>query len=359
MKKTPNRPPSNKGGDARRPRKEGFGADFYKPQLGDPDKSARPPRPDGDRPSFNGPRPERSDRPSFDSRPPRRDGDSRPSFNGPRPERSDRPSFDSRPPRQDQKPKQNKSKSKNAGPPESDDMRLNRYVAHSGLCARRKADELIQSGKIMVNDVVVREPGHRVMPDDKVEHKGKILRPVSDFVYVLMNKPKDVITTSDDEGGRKTVLDLIAHKIPVRVYPVGRLDRNTTGLLLLTNDGELTQKLSHPSYLIKKIYHVVLDKPLVKQHFEAIEKGLTLDDGLAEVDSLSYVDGADKNELGIEIHIGKNRIVRRIFESLGYEVVKLDRVLYAGLTKKDIGRGHFRYLTPEEVVRLKHFNKKP
>ena len=237
-----------------------------------------------------------------------------------------------------------------------DTMRLNRYVAHCGIASRRKCDEFIKDGLVKVNGKVILEPGFRVKEKDKVTFKGKKISPVKNMVYIIMNKPKNVITTTNDEKGRKTVMDIVASKVKERVYPIGRLDRNTTGLLLLTNDGDLAMKLSHPSYEVKKIYHVVLDKEVTMDHISQIRKGLKLEDGLAPVDKVSHLKGKEKNFVGIEIHIGRNRIVRRIFESLGYVVVKLDRVYYAGLTKKDLPRGWFRELSEKEVIMVKHFN---
>jgi 23S rRNA pseudouridine2605 synthase len=238
---------------------------------------------------------------------------------------------------------------------EDGDMRLNKYLAHCGVASRRGCAELITNKLVTVNDVEVTEIGYRVLPTDIVKYKGKEVKKIEKMIYLLMNKPKDYITTMSDEKGRKTVMDLLKNKIEDRVFPIGRLDRNTTGLLLLTNDGELSKKLSHPSYKVKKIYHVVLDKPLTKFDFDKIKGGLTLEDGIAIVDGLDYVAGKSKNEVGIEIHIGKNRIVRRIFEHLEYDVVKLDRVIYGGLTKKDLPRGFIRHLTEKEVINLKHF----
>lgn len=254
------------------------------------------------------------------------------------------------------KPKPVRKKVEKEEKQEPEDMRLNKYVASCGIAARRKAAELIQNGYVSVNGEVVLEIGYRVQPNDKVAYKGNLIRPVETMVYILMNKPKDTITTTSDEKGRRTVLDIVGKKVPGRIYPVGRLDRDTTGLLLLTNDGILAKKLSHPSHKVKKIYHATLNKPLSKADFESIVAGVELEDGKAEVDGISYVDGAGKDEVGIEIHIGKNRIVRRIFEHLGYEVIKLDRVYYAGLTKKDLPRGHFRHLDDKEVIFLKHFS---
>ena len=232
-------------------------------------------------------------------------------------------------------------------------MPLNKYHAHSGVCSRRDAAILVKEGKVKLNDEVVTDPGRKVEPEDVVTYNDKKLTLQKGMVYILLNKPKDYITTNEDPQGRKTVMDLLMGADAERLFPVGRLDRNTSGLLLITNDGDLTQKLAHPSYKVKKIYQVTLDKPLTKADFEKIVNGLELEDGVANVDALAYLDS--KNELGIEIHIGKNRIVRRIFESLGYVVEKLDRVMYGSLTKKNLPRGKWRYLNEREIVLLKHF----
>lgn len=240
-------------------------------------------------------------------------------------------------------------------------MRLNKFLAYAGIASRRKADELISEGKVKVNGKVVVEMGYRVTASDKVTFEDKRITPETK-VYILLNKPKDCITTTSDERDRRTVLDLIKSaygqiksvKKP-RLFPVGRLDRNTTGVLLITNDGELSQNLTHPSKEIKKIYHAVLDKNLKIDDLERIRHGVVLEDGIAEVSEVAYTNPKNKSEIGIEIHSGKNRIVRRIFESLGYEVEKLDRVYFGGLTKKDLPRGRWRFLTEEEVRRLKHF----
>jgi 23S rRNA pseudouridine2605 synthase len=238
------------------------------------------------------------------------------------------------------------------------EMPLNKYVAHCGLCSRRKAVDLIKEGKITVNGKVVTEPATKVTSEDAVTMQGKKITPTKNLVYILLNKPKGYITTTEDPEGRKTVMDLIQEAAEnERVYPVGRLDRNTSGLLLLTNDGELAQRLAHPKHNIKKIYQVELDKPLTKTDFDKIVAGLTLEDGVAFVDALGYVDPKDKKQVGIEIHSGKNRIVRRIFEHLEYSVEKLDRVMYAGLTKKTLNRGQWRFLNEKEVILLKHFKK--
>ena len=238
--------------------------------------------------------------------------------------------------------------------PESNEIRLNRYIAKAGIASRREADELIANGQVKVNGIVVTELGSKVKRTDKVEYGGKKLNPER-LVYVLLNKPKDFITTTDDPEDRRTVMDLVANACEERIYPVGRLDRNTTGLLLLTNDGELAKKLSHPSHGVRKVYHVLLDKPISEEDFETINNGVELEDGPAKVDQLALL-SPDRTAVGMELHIGRNRIVRRIFEHLGYSVERLDRVTFAGLTKKDLDRGRWRYLTEKEVVRLKHFN---
>lgn len=234
-------------------------------------------------------------------------------------------------------------------------MRLNKYIAHCGISSRRKAAEYIQDGLVTVNGEVVNEIGHRVMEDDEVKFKGKTVKPETNKVYILLNKPKDFVTTVSDEKGRKTVMDIVGKKIKERIYPVGRLDRATVGLLLLTNDGDLAKKLSHPSHGVSKVYHIVLDKPVAEEHLKMIRKGLVLEDGPTPVDGINYIKNAPKTDVGIEIHIGRNRIVRRIFEHFGYTVKKLDRIIYAGLTKKDLPRGRFRHLTEKEIIMLKHF----
>jgi 23S rRNA pseudouridine2605 synthase len=234
-----------------------------------------------------------------------------------------------------------------------EEMPLNKYIAHCGVCSRRDAVELVKEGKVKVNGQLITDPGHKIMPDDVVMLGDKKLTVQKGLVYILLNKPKDYITTNDDPQGRRTVMDLLVGADAERLFPVGRLDRNTTGLLLITNDGDLTQKLAHPSYKVKKIYQATLDKPLTKADSEKIINGVTLEDGVAHVDTLAYLES--KNELGLEIHSGRNRIVRRIFEHLGYEVVKLDRVMYGGLTKKNLPRGKWRYLNEREIVLLKHF----
>ena len=233
-------------------------------------------------------------------------------------------------------------------------MRLNKYLAHAGIASRRKADELIKKGLVKVNGEVVTEMGYRVLHTDKVSFQGKNIRPEKN-VYVLLNKPKDVISTTKDERRRKTVVDVIRQATRARVYPVGRLDRNTTGLLLLTNDGDLTRKLTHPSCEIEKIYLARLDKNLSEKDFEQIKAGIKLEEGIAKVDDIAFPVPDDHAQVGLELHIGWNRVVRRIFESLGYKVMALDRVVFAGLTKKDLPRGKWRHLTNQEVITLKHF----
>ena len=236
-------------------------------------------------------------------------------------------------------------------------IRLNRYISNSGICSRRKADELIEAGVISVNGVVVTELGTKVDPaKDEIRYNDERLKREK-MVYVLLNKPKDYITTTDDPQERKTVMQLVAKATKERIYPVGRLDRNTTGLLLLTNDGNLAEKLSHPRNNISKIYNVELSRSLSQGDFNKIEFGIELEDGFIKPDDLSFVVGGSKKEVGIQIHSGKNRVVRRIFESLGYEVEKLDRVVYANLTKKDLPRGRWRYLEEKEIIQLKHLMK--
>lgn len=236
-------------------------------------------------------------------------------------------------------------------------MPLNKYIAHSGVCSRRDAVDIIKKGRVKVNDAVVTEPGYKVSPTDIITYNDKKMHPVKDLVYILVNKPKDYITTTEDDRSRRTVMDLIQRATKEKVYPVGRLDRNTSGVLLLTNDGELTQKLTHPSNEIKKVYAVPVDKPLTKAHFDDIIAGVTLEDGPISVDSVGYTDTKDKTQIGIEIHSGRNRIIRRLFEHLGYEVKALDRVIFAGLTKKNVERGKWRFLSEKEVRDLKFFKK--
>ncbi|MCI5626457.1 MAG: RNA-binding S4 domain-containing protein [Porphyromonadaceae bacterium] len=227
-------------------------------------------------------------------------------------------------------------------------IRLNKYMANAGICSRREADEYIQQGLVKVNGEVAKELGTKITRNDVVEYDEKVVVPERKC-YVLLNKPKDCVTTSDDPNGRTTVLDLVKNACRERIYPVGRLDRNTTGVLLLTNDGDLASKLTHPKFVKKKIYHVWTDKDIAEEDMQRIADGIELPDGEIHADAISYVSDTDRNQAGIEIHSGRNRIVRRIFQSLGYRVVKLDRVYFAGLTKKNLPRGRWRYLTQEEV----------
>ena len=244
-------------------------------------------------------------------------------------------------------------KSKAAVEARSTEMRLNKFIAHAGICSRRKADDFIADGHVKVNGEVIFEMGYKVQVDDKVTFKGREVKPTRSYVYILLNKPKNCISTTDDPQERNTVMNIIKNASDQRVYPVGRLDRNTTGLLLLTNDGDLTNKLSHPRYEIQKIYAVELDRPLKNHHIDQIRNGIELEDGEIKVDDIQYTDSSKRKLVGVEIHSGRNRIVRRIFESLDYQVRKLDRVMYAGLTKKNLPRGKWRMLTKEEVIWLK------
>jgi len=236
--------------------------------------------------------------------------------------------------------------------PTDDKVRLNKFIANAGVCSRRDADVLIEEGKIKVNGKVVTSMGYKVGPRDRVSYQGKVLVGEK-LVYILLNKPKDYITTTSDPKQRKTVMQLVRNACKERIVPVGRLDRNTTGLLLLTNDGELHKKLTHPSYQVRKIYHVQLDRAIQDHHLQSLVDGFDLEDGPVSLDALEVLT-VDKKELGLELHSGRNRIVRRVFEHLGYDVTKLDRVVFAGLTKKDLPRGKWRRLTQREVVQLKH-----
>jgi 23S rRNA pseudouridine2605 synthase len=235
-------------------------------------------------------------------------------------------------------------------------MPLNKFIAHCGITSRRDAIPLIKEGKVIVNGNVITEPGFKVNDTDTIKLNGNKLFVTKNLVYILLNKPKDYITTTDDPQGRKTVLQLIKQATQERIYPIGRLDRNTSGVLLFTNDGELTQMLTHPSYNVKKVYEAKLDKPLTKADFDKILNGLKLGDGEIHADALAYADNKDKSIIGIEIHSGRNRIVRRIFEHLRYEVKALDRVMYANLTKKNVERGKWRYLSEKEIRLLKFMN---
>ena len=233
-----------------------------------------------------------------------------------------------------------------------EEIRLNKFMANAGVCSRREADELITGGKVKVNGEVVTELGTKIKHTDVVEYDEKVVT-LENKCYILLNKPKDCVTTSSDPDGRLTVMDIVKNACKERIYPVGRLDRNTTGVLLLTNDGDLASKLTHPKFVKKKIYHVWTDKDIAEDDMQRLADGVELDDGPIQADEISYVNDHDKNQAGIEIHSGRNRIVRRMFESLGYRVTKLDRVYFAGLTKKNLPRGRWRYLTQEEVNYLK------
>ena len=229
---------------------------------------------------------------------------------------------------------------------------MNKYIAHAGICSRREADQLISAGLISVNGKIISEVGTKVSMQDDIRYNGERLGNERK-VYLLLNKPKDYVTTVDDPHAKKTVMDLVKNACKERIYPVGRLDRNTTGILLFTNDGELTRKLTHPSFNKKKIYHVFLDRSLQQSDLNTIAAGIELEDGLIQPDAIAYASNDNKREIGLEIHSGKNRIVRRIFEHLGYKVTKLDRVYFAGLTKKNLPRGRWRFLTEKEIKMLK------
>ena len=317
---------NNAGGDRPyRPRYNNEGGDRPQRPYGNNAGGDRPFRP---RYNSNGDRPQRpyGNRDSY-SRPIRRTGDYDPNAKY-------------------SKKKQIEYKEQFVDPNEP--IRLNKFLANAGVCSRREADEFITAGVVSVNGEVVTELGTKIKRGDEVKFHDQTVS-IERKIYVLLNKPKDTVTTSDDPQARRTVMDLVKGACDERIYPVGRLDRNTTGVLLLTNDGDLASKLTHPKYLKKKIYHVHLDKNLTKADMEQIAAGIQLDDGEIQADAISYTDDFKKDEVGIEIHSGKNRIVRRIFESLGYKVVKLDRVFFAGLTKKGLRRGEWRYLTEQEV----------
>lgn len=238
-------------------------------------------------------------------------------------------------------------------PVQTEQIRLNRYIANSGVCSRREADELITMGLISVNGKTITEMGYKVNPGDVVRYEDRVLK-AERPVYILLNKPKGFLTTTSDPQDRNTVMQLVANAVKERVYPVGRLDRNTTGLLLLTNDGDLADKLMHPSYNVKKIYKIELDRPLATPDLQKLKEGVELEEGKAMVDDIAIV-SEDGKTVGVELHIGWNRVVRRMFEALDYQVVKLDRSVYAGLDKKDLPRGHWRFLRKEEIIRLKHY----
>lgn len=239
---------------------------------------------------------------------------------------------------------------------DNDQMPLNKFIAWSGVCGRREAAELIKAGKVKVNNQTITEPPFRVSQKDHIKVNGKKISIQKNLVYILLNKPKDYITTTDDPEGRKTVMDLVKRATAERVFPVGRLDRNTTGVLLITNDGELAQRLTHPKYEIKKVYEVHVDKPVTRQQLDLIAGGIMLEDGFIQPDAIAYANANDKSMIGIEIHSGKNRIVRRIFEHFGFKVKNLDRVMYGIFTKKNIERGKWRMLTEKEIRLLKHLN---
>ncbi|MFA6128101.1 MAG: pseudouridine synthase [Bacteroidales bacterium] len=233
-----------------------------------------------------------------------------------------------------------------------DEVRLNRYIASSGICSRRDADDLISRGVVEINGVKITELGTQVHQGDIVKVNGKTIRNERK-VYIILNKPKDTLTTTDDPEGRRTVLDLVQNATSERIFPVGRLDRNTTGVLLLTNDGELASKLTHPKYKVKKVYEVRTAQNMTEEMLETLVKGIELEDGFMQVDAVSFLDPQSKKDLSVEIHSGKNRIVRRMFEYLGIEIIKLDRVYFAGLTKKTLARGKWRFMSPKEVGWLK------
>jgi len=235
---------------------------------------------------------------------------------------------------------------------ESSDIRLNKYIANAGICSRREADVFIKAGSATVNGKVVSEMGYKVQEGDVVRFDGSLITPEAKQ-YILLNKPKNYITTMDDERGRKTVMELVSNATNERIYPVGRLDRNTTGLLLFTNDGDIAKKLTHPKHQVRKIYHASLDKKLAMSDLQKIGQNFKLDDKMVFVDDISYIQGEPKTQVGIQIHSGRNRIVRRIFEHFGYKVTKLDRVVFAGLTKKNLPRGRYRTLTDQEIINLK------
>lgn len=324
-------------------------------------------RPQGDRPYGDRPRGERpyGDRPGGD-RPHRPYGEDR----GNRGDRPYNKPYGDRPPRpygaREERPSDRPDYAKNHGtrklrprktkaeqPLESGEMRLNKYLSNAGICSRREADQLITAGLVEVNGETITTLGHRVQPGDTVKYNGSLVR-LEKKVYLLLNKPKGFITTVDDPKARKTVMELIHGACRERVYPVGRLDRKTTGVLLFTNDGELAEKMLHPSQGAKKIYQVTLDKPLSVADKDLIAKGVVLEDGLAPVDEIAYVEDKPRNQVGLVLHLGRNRIVRRIFAQLGYEVVKLDRAYFAGLTKKGLQRGQYRFLNPLEIQNLKN-----
>jgi 23S rRNA pseudouridine2605 synthase len=330
-----------------------LGETARKKPYGDRPQGDRPARSFGDKPAW-GDRPQKSygDRPQGD-RPTRSFGDKpawgdkTPKSFGTGPNRGIRGDKDYWEKKQQQRGKP-RYKTAEEFAPSTDDMRLNRFLAHAGICSRRDADALIADGMVTVNGKIITEMGFKVGPGDDVRYAGERLKSERK-VYVLLNKPKGFITTVDDEKARKTVMDLVANACKERIYPVGRLDRGTTGVLLLTNDGAMAKKLTHPSHGAKKIYQVTLDKPLTPGDMIALKEGLVLDDGPVMVDKAEFITPDDYYNLGVELHVGRNRIVRRIFEHMGYEVVKLDRTSFAGLTKKSLERGHYRLLNSKEI----------
>lgn len=335
-----NRSPKPKRNDSSSKESSSTGApNKFKKKLGEvlkPEGAKKPHRSDEDAPKFR-----KSD-----------GGSKRPSAAGGRsPRKFNRPDLRPEVPQNLRKPKPASLPTADIDP--NKPIRLNRYIAHAGICSRREADELIATGLITVNGQIVTEVGTKVLPTDTVTYDGGRIR-MEKTVYVLLNKPKDYITTADDPQGRKTVMALVKGAGRERIYPVGRLDRQTTGLLLFTNDGDLATRLSHPRHGIRKIYHVQADKNVQQEHLDAMLNGVELEDGPTKCDSVEYVgDGSDKKEVGLALHSGKNRVVRRLFEHFGYRVVKLDRVYYAGLTKKDLPRGRWRHLTEQEVALLR------
>lgn len=350
--------PFNREGEGAAPRNFGNKRSASGERAPFGDRPAR--RTDGDASRSYNKRPSSGERTPYGDRPQRRvDGEG----SGERPYKK-RNSFGERPYTKNLAPRKVREdalggKGRKRPLPGKDDglIRLNRYISNAGICSRRKADELIAAGVVSVNGEVVSELGYRVNPaKDVIRYNGETLKREK-MVYVLLNKPKDYITTTDDPQERRTVMQLVEKASKERIYPVGRLDRNTTGLLLMTNDGDLADKLSHPKTGVTKIYQVELNKSLPQGDLNKIAFGLELEDGLIKPDAVSYVQGGTKREIGIQIHSGRNRIVRRIFEHLGYEVVKLDRVIYANLTKKDLTRGRWRYLDEKEVIQLKHLIK--
>ncbi|MEZ5070534.1 MAG: pseudouridine synthase [Bacteroidales bacterium] len=350
----PTRPAGGKGpgkrGDGPQKRNDGPRKDGSGPR-----KDGGPRKEGGFRKDGTGPR--REGGPRKDDRGPRREGSFRKEGAGSRregsfrkddnrtrrrPEEGDGPATD-RKPKTDRKP---------ANRDTGAAIRLNKYIASAGICSRRDADKLITAGLVSVNGNVVTELGTKVMPGDDVRYNGERLKDERK-VYVLLNKPKDYVTTTDDPKERKTVMLLVKQACKERIYPVGRLDRNTTGVLLISNDGDLAKRLTHPAYNKKKIYHVFLDKPLTSNDMKTLAEGVTLEDGEIRADAISYVHPDNKREIGLEIHSGRNRIVRRMFEALEYKVTKLDRVYFAGLTKKNLSRGQWRFLTDKEIRMLK------